>query len=649
MTTSNRAGRDEQFLDKLRQIVLDNLANEEFGVEELAKSYGISRSQLHRKLRKLAKKSISRFIREIRLDEAHKLLQENVGTVSEIAYKVGFSSPTYFNTCFSEYFGYPPGEAKYHFEKKPSTSVTGTSSSLRNTRLLLIGLIVVVLVALGWLSFNSYQNSGNGNIEELKPTEKSIAVLPFKNWSGDPDLEYVSDGMTDAVILRLSKLEDIDKVIPFTSAVSYKNSNKQIPEIARELNVQYILEGNFKLSGIDVQSNLNLIEVATGDYLWSLEYIGKWQSDQIFEIQAEVAENVANYLSVEIAKEELTEIQHIPTSNKNAYLNYLKAEFQFNKLSNYGLENAVQLYKEAIELDSTFVEPYIGLARTYYISGLVWGLMPEKEAWNLGKPVFQKAMTLDSLKGGKHAFSIQSNYMDGLFYYEYNLQETLKHMLEGMEQAHIDVGNYRTDPARKVGRFDIALEIIDAIIENNPTAGDGYMQMAVIYFLKGEKQRAVEILDKYDPLYRDNYFYLLETARWYFYMKEIDKSRYQLELLLEKFEDRPPIVYWLMAVHAEVAGEREQARSNLEMLKELYRTESSGSPAWFLAMYFCHIKDYDNAFEWLQKSYDAHEVEMTWLKEEPLLRPLRTDPRYEELYKKMRFPYPIVPYKESKP
>ncbi len=649
MRTEDHKSRDELLLDKLRQIVLENLSNEQFGVEELAQSYGISRSQLHRKLKKLRKQSISQFIREIRLDEALKLLKKDAGSVSEIAYKVGFNSPTYFNTTFRNYFGYPPGEVRFHKESHQSGKTAENTATTKNRKYLIGGILAISIVSLIWIVFSNNQDASSSDVVAKETVEKSIAVLPFKNWSGDPDLEYVSDGMTDAVISRISKIAEFDKVIPFTSVVGYKNSMKQIPEIARELDVQYILEGNFKLSGIDVRSDLNLIKVSTGEHLWSLEYSGKWQSDQIFNMHADVAENVANYLSVDIDNDELIEIQHVPTTNKTAYMSFLKAEYQFNKLSKYGLKNAVQLYNEAIELDSAFVESHIGLARTYYISGLVWGLMPEKEAWNLAKPIFKKAMLIDSLEGGKHAFEIQSNYMDGLFYYEYKIQETVENMLAGLEQAHIDIGNYRTDFARKTGRFDIAMEIIQAIIEKNPASGDGYMQMAVIYFMKGDKQRAIEILDKYDPLYQDDYFYLLETARWYFYMEEFNKSRNHLEVLLEKFEDRPPIVYWLMAVHGEVAGENEQVKSSLDKLEKLYTTNSSGSPAWFLAMYYCHTKEFDRVFEWLQKSYDRHEVEMTWLKEEPLLRPLRTDQRYHDLYKKVGFLFPIEPYEELKP
>ena len=117
--------RDKLLLQKLHDIVLNNLENEHFGVEQLAKAYGISRYQLHRRLKKIENKSISQFIREIRLEQALKLLQNESGNVSEVAYRVGFNSPTYFNTCFRNYFGYPPGKTRARmkqFENKWSSS-----------------------------------------------------------------------------------------------------------------------------------------------------------------------------------------------------------------------------------------------------------------------------------------------------------------------------------------------------------------------------------------------------------------------------------------------------------------------------------------------------------------------------------------------
>jgi len=644
--------KNNKFISKLKDIVLGNFTNEQFGASDLVKQYGMSRSQLHRKLKTTTGQSVSQFIREIRLEESLKLLQNEDITASEVAYKVGFNSPTYFNTCFHEYFGYPPGEAQLQMELTksnndsdvPSTSKENTSS--KNRRILILLSVITLIV----VSLFAYQYYDWEREEEVIPTgekEKTIAVLPLKNWSGDLELEYISDGMTDAIISKLAGIQAIERVVPFASILQYKDTDKDISTIAEELGVEYILEGNFKLSGSQVQSNLKLIEASSNEHIWTLEYTGTWKSDEIFEMQAAVAENVAENMQAKVTTSEKEEINTMPTDNAEAYRIYLEAENQYNKLSKYGLKNAITLYEKAIAIDSSFVEPYVGLGRTYFLSGLVWGILPEQQAWQQGKAFFENALELDKAKSGNNSYLITLELVAGSFYFEYALRKAEQHYQESLSSKDgLTYYSLGFDYTRKTGRLDHSMKMLDSEIEYYPVGADAYMHKAFIHYMLGEKDTALDLLEIHDPLNQDNYFYLLETSKWYYYMDEIDKSREHLKVLLEHHEDRPPIVYWLSAIHGEIAGESEIVNSSLHSLHEQYENHSSGSPAWFMALYYCHTKDYDKAFEWLQKSYDQREVEMTWFKEEPMLRPLRTDPRYIDLYEQVGFSKisPITPY-----
>ena len=171
------------------------------------------------------------------------------------------------------------------------------------------------------------------------------------------------------------------------------------------------------------------------------------------------------------------------------------------------------------------------------------------------------------------------------------------------------------------------------------------MSKGVIYYFMGEDEKALAIFETYNKASSHNYWYLIETAKYYYYMDKIDLSKKQLQQLLNNFDHRPPIVLWLTAVHAQMEGNDIVLNESLEKLHSKFSQNTSGSPAWFIALYYCHIKDYDKAFEWLENSYDHHEVEMMWLKVEPLLRPLRADPRYIDLYDKVGFSkiVPITP------
>jgi TolB-like protein/AraC-like DNA-binding protein len=646
--------KNKKFIRKLIDIVLENFTNEQFGVSELVEQFGMSRSQLHRKLKSATGQSVSQFIREIRLEEALKLLQNEDITASEVAYKVGFNSPTYFNTCFHEHFGYPPGEAKHHIDD-PGVGEAGISnrgfvkrSLLRRNRTVIIALTVLIAFSLVYVFYLKSLDDKEIVANQIPPKEDSIAVLPLKNWSGDVELEYFSDGMTDAIISQLALIKSLARVVPFTSMSSYKDTDKSISEIAKELDVKNILQGNFQLSGDEVRINLQLLDGSSGNQLWNNEYIGQWNTDEIFKIQSEVTENVAKIMNAKITKSEFEAIQKIPTSNKEAYNLYLKAKFQFFKFDSNGISNAKLLFEQAIALDSSFADPFTGLGILYVYGGGVLGQFTEQEAWQRAKPLFEKAYELEVMNNTNRQYFVKILLMWGGFHFEWDIEsvENYHNSLSILEKSDSDFAVY--DYIRKTGRHSDALSITDNFIESQPSTGIFYVSKAFDLYFLNEKKEALEILNQHDPLHDDNYFYLMESAKAYYYLGEREKSNAQLTLLIKNFPDRPPIVYWLMAVHAEYDEDNVEIEKNLNILTNLYSNQTSGSPAWFIALYYCHVKDYEKAFEWLQKSYDRHEVEMTWFKEEPLLRPLRTDPRYIELYDKIGFSkiLPITPYEE---
>ncbi|MGB5430157.1 hypothetical protein, partial [Eudoraea sp.] len=138
-------------------------------------------------------------------------------------------------------------------------------------------------------------------------------------------------------------------------------------------------------------------------------------------------------------------------------------------------------------------------------------------------------------------------------------------------------------------------------------------------------------------LYSDDWFYLRESTKLHYYLENYKPFEDQLKRLMANFSDRPPLLFWLNAVHDHMNGDYEGALSNVRELQKSYENETSGSPAWFIALYYCTLQDYDKAFIWLQRSYDRHEVELTWFREEPLLIPLKNDPRYKVLYDKIGF------------
>jgi TolB-like protein/AraC-like DNA-binding protein len=367
---------DIQLTRKLNEIIIANLENENFGVKELAHAIGMSRFNLNRKLHFLCRKTINQYIREMRLQRAMEILKQESLTASEVAFKVGFSSPAYFSTCFSEHYGYPPGEAKKRSlinkeeyregsfpepavlmqdSEKYRTMQVKSKNTGRRVFALVSFLIVFIIAAIYFFNFISDKR--------LKDQTKSIAVLPFINDSQDPENLYFINGVMEAILDNLSKIKDLE-VHPRTSVEPYRNiKNKSVPQIARELGVNYIIEGSGQKIGDQVSLYIQLIEASSDKHLFSQRY--NMKLEDIFNLQSEVALKVASEIKAAITFEEKELIKKTPTTNFAALNLFLQANDLHNIAESEGKREfdlkAERLYRKAIQLDSTYADPYASL------------------------------------------------------------------------------------------------------------------------------------------------------------------------------------------------------------------------------------------------------------------------------------------------
>jgi len=293
--------------------------------------------------------------------------------------------------------------------------------------------------------------------------------------------------------------------------------------------------------------------------------------------------------------------------------------------------NAIPLYEQAIELDSNFLLAYIGLARTLSTGGLVWGIFDQGEAWKKATSLYQKARNIDATN-----IELLDSYYSYLFYYEWDFDEVEKYS-KSERSENSEITGIDTDYLIKTGRYTRALDEIEKDIRDDPSRGVLYFFKAQILYFLGRQHEALGLLGEKDPLYDDQWWYIREIARLYLYLNQHEKFKENTTKLLEDFPDRPPLVHWLAATKLLLDSKHEEAEVHLAQLFDLYNSKASGSPAWFIAKYYSAIEEYDMALEWLQKSFDRHEVEMTWLRAEPLLGPLRNHPIYRELYHETGF------------
>ena len=633
---------DQVLLRKLNDVLEDNVANELFGVKELTERMGMSRAQLYRKLHALTGKSTSQFIREFRLEKAMEMLQNNVATASEIAYRVGFNSPTYFNTSFHAYYGYPPGEVKYKNllpkEDRKNTKVIEQNRSDRDASVVsLIKKIsfrqqMIFLFSLGLLliiAFSYYYYfSSNDNIVTVETestiNEKSIAIIPFKNLSDKKEDDYFTAGMMESVQNHLNKIAGL-KVISGKSMEKYADTLMAPSEIANEVGASRLLEGTVQIIKDSIRIIIHIINGQDSNQLYSMIFDEEFNN--FFAIQSNIAKQVAEELNIILSPLEIEQIEKKPTENLEAYKFFMLANQRWGGGGKNGWTNVIALYEKAILLDSTFIEAYINEAYTYLNGAVIFtGYINEREAWGHAKRLLLKAQQIDNSNS-----EINKKLLFGSYIYEWDFKRMEKEYKDNILSYVYEI---------HTGRFEESLVEVNQSLRDSPTNGLYYALKAQSLFFLNRREEAINFLKTNDSLFNDDIPYLTTAARYYFYMAEYENSKILKNNILTDRRDslRLPLVIWLNAVYAKKDNNIEKVNTYLGELYKMYEEEASGSPAWFVALYYCAVKDYENAFTWLQKSYDRHEAEMLWLREEPLLIPVRNDKRYKKLYKKVGFP-----------
>jgi TolB-like protein/AraC-like DNA-binding protein len=326
-------------------------------VRELSSLLSLSSSQTLRKVKSATGKSVNQYIRELRLEKAAKLIKKTDLSIAEISYKVGFGSASYFNKTFSSYYGISPGEYKTKsislselVAKKPKNKSREVSLKMK----IFYPVIIMLVFVIGYLLIN---NSTSKNTS----LENSIAVLPFKDFS-PKDSQWFSDGVSDNILHSLAQMKDLS-VISFTSSSTFRDSDKTIPEIAKELGVSYILEGSVTLVEGKIKIIAQLID-SNDEHIWSKEYNENF--DDIITIQNNVAQEVMQQLKITLSTQETVILEKYPTDNMEAYNLHLKGRLIDDSRKKEDLWKNIKLNQQAIALDSTFAEAYAEVAHSYF-------------------------------------------------------------------------------------------------------------------------------------------------------------------------------------------------------------------------------------------------------------------------------------------
>lgn len=315
---------DKEFIDYLTEIVITNLGNENFGVDELVQATGLGHAVILHKLKSTLQKTISQFICEIRLQKAWEMLENETLTSAEVAYRVGFGSPAYFSSCFHDYFGHTPGEVRKKATPTNETSnnqsdnPSGFNSVIKNlfvekrSFLMRLSQILITIIIL-WLAYMAFFDNTENSVSIKQVRNKSIAVLPFKSLGSEKEIQYMADGITEGITNQLNKIGNL-RVISRTSSEHYRESSKSVPEIARELNVDYILEGSVQCYQNKARISVQLIDAKKDQHILSEQF--DCEMDDIFAMQNTIVTLVSERLQIHLSIGENVKTDKTPAKNK---------------------------------------------------------------------------------------------------------------------------------------------------------------------------------------------------------------------------------------------------------------------------------------------------------------------------------------------
>jgi tetratricopeptide (TPR) repeat protein/AraC-like DNA-binding protein len=390
---SEALSHNNGLISKLTSIVLLNLDNENFKVNELVKESGISRSSLSRKLQASTGKTINQFIREIRLHEALKLLQKGELTANEVAFRTGFGSATYFNSCFSEYFGYPPGKAKrgaqesYEAENIPDIKATAIKSDLSGKRhfgsYLYIIIPALFLIIAGFVIYQKYLRKNYSGIINPGSERISVVVMPFQNMTRDTTMNFWEEMIQMNLISSLSNSSGDLKVIQSESILAIlKNRNVTnlssiTPSISKDItqkfNAEIFVNGNINLVGEKIIVNAQLIDTKTQEVFKSFRF--ESSPEKIMLAIDSLSAEIKDYLLITLLKKDNKEFQKVTATHSPLAYKY----FILGKNARYESDYpaAVKWLTQAVEIDSNFTWAMRFIATSY--AGM--GMYDEAKKW----------------------------------------------------------------------------------------------------------------------------------------------------------------------------------------------------------------------------------------------------------------------------
>lgn len=510
-------------------------------------------------------------------------------------------------------------------EAEPHKSLSDPSERLsisahRAAKPLVVVAVAAVVLIGGVFGYRYFESANSKQIE-------SIAVMPFVNESGNADVEYLSDGMTETLIKSLSGLPGLD-VKPRSSVFRYKGKDTDLQTIGRELNVQAILNGRVAQHGDQLTLSLEMVDVQKNSVIWTEQYERK-QSDLV-SLQSEIARDVSTKVKAKLSGAEETTVTKAATADPEAYQAYLKGRYYWNRRTAQNIKKAIEQFKFATDRDPNYALAFVGLADCYVVLNEYAGT-PTSETLPQATALAERAMALDPQLAEPHttlAFVYENSWQWA------EAEREFKRAIE-LNPNYPTAFHWYSIFLKSVGRNDEATAMIKRAQELDPLSSVIAVNVSRFYQLQNNDAASIENSHKLidiDPNFGPAHEYLglsyLRTGRNAEAVAEEEKA---VEL-----SNRSGIALGDLGYAYASTGSRDQAISVIKELETKYaQKEAIGQ---YLAVVYAGLGDKDKAFEWLEKDLDARNGKLAEIRWQLQFESLRDDPRFKDLLKRMNQP-----------
>jgi len=482
-----------------------------------------------------------------------------------------------------------------------------------------VGASVVLLGVVGFASWRHF-----ARMTSPSPQKIMLAVLPFENLTGDPNKEYLADGLTEETISHLGRLNPEQLgVIARTSVMGYKNKDERLDQIGRDLSVQYVLENSLRESGGHIRITAQLIQVKDQTHLWSQDY--DYLAKDILSVQADVAKAVAREIRLRLNSQQQAELAQPRPVNRDAFDAYLQGRYFFQRNTDKDTDMAAKYFERATQLDPSYALAWVGLSRVRNWQGNV-GLISSEEGHRLAREAVERALALNPNLAEAHT---QMGRIKLQVDFDWAGADASIQRAIALEPGDSDVVRVAAGSATILGRFDEALPLNRRAVDLDPLNADSWEQLAETEYFMGQLDKAAADFKKALELSPDAWLSHVFLSQTYIAQGRPQDALPEIELVRS---DPFRAFLYPMAYHA--LGRKKESDAALSELVTKYHADT----AYQIAQVYAFRNQSDEAFEWLERAYAQRDSGLIGTKVDPLLNSLHNDPRYVAFLRKLNLP-----------